>query len=59
MHCHGTKCPLLTACFFFLSFSLRYFSPGRGYRRVLKFCGGFLVKKKIRFGVRVDVKGWF
>jgi hypothetical protein len=43
VHCHGTKCPLLTAflslSFFF--FCITYFSPRRGYRRVLKCCMGF------------------
>ena len=34
-----TKCPLLTALFFFSPPG--YFSPRRGYRRVLKFCMGF------------------
>ena len=38
VRCHGTKCPLLTAFLFYLSlFSFTYFSPKRGYRRVMKF----------------------
>ena len=32
-----------------------YFSPRRGYRRVMKFCMGFSVTNKIRFGVN---KSW-
>ena len=34
-----TFCTLLTALSFFFSYT--YFSPKRGYRRVLKFCMGF------------------
>ena len=56
MRCHGTKCPLLKAVFFsslslFLFSAWVYFSPRRGYRRVLKFCIGFLGTTKIRFGL--------
>ena len=40
MRCHGTKCSLLTA-FLFSSLSHIYFSPRRGYRRVLQFCMEF------------------
>ena len=33
-----------------------YFSPRRGYSRVLKFCVGFKVTKKIRFGVNTNFR---
>ena len=37
---HGSKCPLLMAFFSLSFFCLGYFSPRRGYCRVLKFCMG-------------------
>ena len=56
MRCHVTECPLLTALVLFL-LQPGYFSPRRSYRRVLKFCMGHQVAKKIRFGVKQKFRG--
>jgi hypothetical protein len=55
VRCHGTKCPLLTALFFF-SLSAGLLFSQKGDRRVPKFCMGF-TQIKMRFGVKKKLGG--